>query len=116
MAGLFGNSNAAAASTTTGDTSKDVEIGQNDLPKDSIADMQFSPTNDFLAVASWDQQVYIYEVTGNGAVGKWFFKCKGPVLSVAWSAVRNMSNRIRRNAQLTKQQGRHARSRRRHDG
>jgi mRNA export factor len=82
---LFGSSAPAAASTTTGDTSKDVEVQQSQLPSDSIQDLQFSPTNDFLAVGSWDKKVYIYEVNGSGANGKWFFECPGHVLGLGWS-------------------------------
>ncbi|KAL6706110.1 RNA export factor gle2 [Coniothyrium glycines] len=83
---LFGQASAAATtSTTTGDTSKDVEVQQSQLPGDSISDLQFSPANDFLAVSSWDKKVYIYEVNNNGAQGKWFFECQGHVLGVAWS-------------------------------
>ncbi|KAF2266709.1 Poly(A)+ RNA export protein-like protein [Lojkania enalia] len=84
MSGLFG-SGATAATSTTGDTSKDVEINQNELPKDSISDLMFNPAADYLAVSSWDQQVYIYEVGQNGAQGKWYYKMNGPVLCVAWS-------------------------------
>jgi WD40 repeat protein len=87
MAGLFGAASTAAPSSTTGDISKDVEIPQSDLPTDSISDLQFSPTNDFLAVASWDKKVYIYEISASGARGKWLFECSGPVFGVAWSTV-----------------------------
>jgi len=87
MAGLFGAASSAAPSSTTGDISKDVEIPSSDVPTDSISDLQFSPTNDFLAVASWDHKVYIYEITGNGARGKWFFECANAVFGVAWSTV-----------------------------
>jgi WD40 repeat protein len=59
---LFGSTPAAAASSTTGDTSKDVEVPQGQVPSDSISDLQFSPTNDFLAVGSWDKKVYIYDM------------------------------------------------------
>lgn len=86
MAGLFGGGSTAATSTT-GDTSKDVEISQDQLPKDSISDLAFCPAADFLAVSSWDQQVRIYEVNNAGAQGKWFFKMSAPVLCVAWSKV-----------------------------
>ncbi|KAH6639697.1 Poly(A)+ RNA export protein [Boeremia exigua] len=82
---LFGSTAPAPASTTTGDTSKDVEVQQSQLPTDSIQDLQFSPANDFLAVASWDKKVYIYEVAGNGANGKWLFECQGHVLGLGWS-------------------------------
>ncbi|KAF2794337.1 WD40 repeat-like protein [Melanomma pulvis-pyrius CBS 109.77] len=90
MAGLFGSQQAASASSTTGDTSKDVEIKNDNnssipYPSDSISDLMFSPTNDYLAVASWDKQVYIYEITGNGAALKWAFTCQGHALCVAWS-------------------------------
>lgn len=84
---LFGQSSSAAATSTTGDTKNDVEVQQGQLPSDSITDLQFSPTNDFLAVASWDKKVYIYEVNNNGAQGKWLFECQGPVFGVGWSKV-----------------------------
>ncbi|CAN9250440.1 unnamed protein product [Alternaria alternata] len=82
---LFGQAAAPAASSTTGDTSKDVEVPAGQVPSDSISDLQFSPTNDFLAVGSWDKKVYIYEVNGNGAQGKWMFECPGHVLGLGWS-------------------------------
>jgi hypothetical protein len=85
---LFGQAAAPAASSTTGDTSKDVEVPAGQVPSDSISDLQFSPTNDFLAVGSWDKKVYIYEVNGNGAQGKWMFECPGHVLGLGWSKVR----------------------------
>ncbi|KAF2204714.1 Poly(A)+ RNA export protein-like protein [Delitschia confertaspora ATCC 74209] len=75
---------AASAANTVGDTSKDVEVAE--LPGDSISDLAFSPTNDHLAVASWDKKVYIYEVGASGAQGKWSFEMGGPVLGCAWSA------------------------------
>ena len=85
---LFGQASAAAAtSSTTGDTSKDVEVQRDQLPSDSISDLQFSPTNDFLAVGSWDKKVYIYEINQNGAQGKWVFECPGHVLGLGWSKV-----------------------------
>jgi mRNA export factor len=84
---LFGQT-PAAASSTTGDTSKDVEVPASQLPSDSISDLQFSPANDFLAVGSWDKKVYIYEVGNNGAQGKWMFECQGHVLGLGWSKVR----------------------------
>lgn len=94
---LFGSAAPAAASTTTGDTSKDVEVQQSQLPSDSIQDLQFSPTNDFLAVTSWDKKVYIYEVAGNGANGKWLFECQGHALSVGWSKVIQNSQALQDN-------------------
>jgi mRNA export factor len=83
---LFG-STPAAATSTTGDISKDVEVAQNLLPEDSISDLAFSPTADYLAVSSWACDVRIYEITSAGVNGKWFFKCPGQALCVAWSTV-----------------------------
>jgi WD40 repeat protein len=84
---LFGSTPAQSSSSTTGDTSKDIEIPQGQLPSDSISDLQFSPQNDFLAVGSWDKKVYIYEVNQQGAQGKWLFECQGHVLGLGWSKV-----------------------------
>jgi WD40 repeat protein len=86
---LFGSTPAQSSSSTTGDTSKDIEIPQGQLPSDSISDLQFSPQNDFLAVGSWDKKVYIYEVNQQGAQGKWLFECQGHVLGLGWSKVRH---------------------------
>jgi mRNA export factor len=87
MSGLFGSQQAAAASSTTGDTSKDVEINTTPKPEDSISDLMFSPTNDHLAVSSWDKKVYIYEINGGNAVITWVFTCPGHALCVGWSMV-----------------------------
>jgi mRNA export factor len=88
MAFLSQTAAASSTTSTTGDTSKDVEVPADSMPGDSISDLQFSPTNDFLAVGSWDKKVYIYEITQNGAVGKWMFECQGHVLGLGWSKVR----------------------------
>jgi len=79
---LFGSAPAAATSTT-GDISRDVEASK--APEDSISDLKFSPAGDYLAVASWDSKVYIYQIVGSACELKWLFPCKGPVLCVAWS-------------------------------
>lgn len=90
MSGLFGSAQpAAAANTTQGDISKDVPV--SDPPEDSISDISFSPVSDHLAVASWDKKVRIYEINAQGgSAGKALFEHEGPVLSCAWSSVRNM--------------------------
>lgn len=80
----FLSSSTPAASSTTGDTSKDLEIGAAMTPTDSISDLMFSPTHDFLAVSSWDSGVRIYDFA-NGPQLKWMFKCQKEVLCVAWS-------------------------------
>lgn len=87
MAGLFGSA-ASAASTTNapGDPSKDVALSSP--PEDSISDLQFSPTGDFLAVSSWDKKVRIYQVSEQGqSEGKAQIEFEAPVLSCAWSEV-----------------------------
>ncbi|KAF2872485.1 WD40-repeat-containing domain protein [Massariosphaeria phaeospora] len=87
MSGIFGGGASASttAPSTTGDTSKDVEVPQSQLPEDSISDLMFNPTNDCLAVASWDKKVRIYEMANTGPAGKWLFACKNVALCCAWS-------------------------------
>ena len=79
--------NPTATTSTTGDISKDVQVPDLQTPKDSISDLQFSPTMDLLAVASWDKSVYIYEISGSGVNGKYIIPVNNEVLSVAWSTV-----------------------------
>ncbi len=85
---LFGAQSAAAsaANPTQGDLTKDIAV--NNPPEDSISDLVFSPVADYLAVASWDKKVRIYEVDQNGNTqGKALFDHEGPVLSCCWSKV-----------------------------
>lgn len=60
----------------------DVEVPNG--PPDSVAAMSFAPNADFLAVASWDNQVRIYEV-GQAITGKAAYAHEAPVLDVCWS-------------------------------
>ncbi|KIX07681.1 uncharacterized protein Z518_02335 [Rhinocladiella mackenziei CBS 650.93] len=85
MSGLFGSTTSpAAASSTTGDVSKDVALTQP--PEDSVSDLQFSPAGDFLAVSSWDKKVRIYQVNEQGqSEGKAAMDFEAPVLNCAWS-------------------------------
>lgn len=85
MSGLFGGGTAAAASSSTsGDLSKDIALGAQ--PEDTVSDLQFSPTADFLAVASWDKKVRIYEVNEQGrSEGKAAIDFEAPALACAWS-------------------------------
>lgn len=90
MSGLFGaQANAAQSSNSNsaqGDLSKDIAVSQP--PEDSISDLRFSPVAEYLAVASWDKKVRIYEVADNGSTqGKALFDHEGPVLSCCWSKV-----------------------------
>lgn len=83
MAGLFGSA-AATNTNAPGDISKDIAL--NSPPEDSISDLRFSPTADFLAVASWDKKVRIYQVGNDGSSeGKAAIDFEGPVLACAWS-------------------------------
>ena len=84
MAGLFGTQATANTTNAPGDISKDVAI--NSPPEDSIAGIRFSPTADFLAVASWDKKVRIYQVGNDGSSeGKAAIDFDGPALACAWS-------------------------------
>jgi mRNA export factor len=64
MAGIFGSAASTASTNAPGDPSKDVAL--TSPPEDSISDLSFSPAGDFLAVASWDKKVRIYQVTEQG--------------------------------------------------
>lgn len=65
---------------------KDIEVPN--LPADSTSQLAFSPTADLLAVASWNNEVRLYEVSPQGqAVGKASYSHEGPALSVQWSKV-----------------------------
>lgn len=66
---------------------KDVEVAN--LPTDSVSAIAFSPTADILAVASWSNEVRLYEVNAQGqAVGKAAYSHEGPVLDICWTKVR----------------------------
>lgn len=90
MAGIFGGGAAATASASTstlGDLKQDVAL--SDPPTDSISDLAFSPaanTPDFLAVASWDNKVRIYEIAQNGqSQGRHAYEHSQPVLNCDFS-------------------------------
>lgn len=92
MSGLFGGgaSAAANASNTVGDLKGDMAVAE--VPDDSISDISFNtnPTEpkDFLAVASWDKKVRIYEVPQDGkAAGRHIYEHDQPVFSVDWFKV-----------------------------
>jgi mRNA export factor len=85
---LFGSTAATSAppSNTTGDISKDVALNQP--PDDSVADLAFSPTAEFLAVGSWDKRLRIYEVNEQGqSQGKAEMTFDAAVVSCSWSHV-----------------------------
>jgi mRNA export factor len=72
MAGLFG--------------AADIQL--SNPPEDSVSDLSFSSKADYLAVASWDKKVRIYEINSSGqSEGRAVFDHEGPVLSCDWSPV-----------------------------
>ncbi|GAA5825164.1 hypothetical protein JCM11251_006126 [Rhodosporidiobolus azoricus] len=63
---------------------KDIEVPN--LPNDSTSQLAFSPVADFLAVASWSNEVRVYEVNPQGqAIGKAAYSHEAPALCVDWS-------------------------------
>lgn len=86
MSGLFGTSSAASTmANAVGDLKQDVELANP--PEDSISALAFNPNpadaKDFLAVASWDKKVRIYEIAPNGqGLGKHLYEHDAPVFSV----------------------------------
>ena len=88
MSGLFGTaaSSSANPSNALGELKNDVAL--NNPPEDSISDLAFSPQADYLAVASWDKKVRIYEINASGgSEGRAMFEHEAPVLSCHWSPV-----------------------------
>ena len=93
MSSLFGRSSPASNTTLSrnavspsGELSKDITLVSP--PDDSISDLAWSPKADFLAVASWDSKVRIYDVTHKPAgEGVAVINFDGPVLGCAWSKV-----------------------------
>ncbi len=92
MSTLFGSNASTATSNTVGDLAKDVAI--SNPPEDTVSDIAFSSQRDFLAVASWDKKVRIYEIAPSGqSEGKHLYEHDAPVLSVDWSKVRRINPR-----------------------
>ncbi|TBU32539.1 Poly(A)+ RNA export protein [Dichomitus squalens] len=80
---FFGTSTSGTLATQP-PPDKDIEVA--DPPTDSISSVAFSPTADYLAVGSWDNNVRIYEVGASGQTqGKAMYPHQGPVLSVCWT-------------------------------
>ncbi|KUJ24380.1 WD40 repeat-like protein [Mollisia scopiformis] len=72
-----------ARNTTSnlGDLSKDTKLASP--PEDSTSALSWSPVADYLAVASWDSKVRIYDVSkGQGVTA---IDLNGPALSCDWS-------------------------------
>jgi mRNA export factor len=97
MSGLFGTAAATSAASTQGEIKNDVALSTP--PSDGISDLKFAPTQDLLAVSSWDNKVYIYQVNpSNGqSEGKAMIEHQGPALSCCWTKV---STVLRKGANL----------------
>ncbi|GFZ51395.1 Nuclear pore protein GLE2 [Saitozyma sp. JCM 24511] len=64
---------------------KDIELVQP--PTDSVSDIEFAPTQPILAVASWDNNVRLYNVDSSGqSQPRAMYSHEGPVLDLAWSS------------------------------
>lgn len=80
----FTNSGTKVTAAST----KDVEIPESSLPSDSTSALEFSPTQDLLAVASWNNEVRIYEVNAQGqSNGKAGYSHAAPAFCLTWSSV-----------------------------
>lgn len=92
MSGLFGSAatTASTASNALGDLKSDVAL--SDPPTDTITALSFSPgqsQQDFLAIASWDNKVRIYEINQSGqSQGRHAFEHSQPVFDCDFSKVR----------------------------
>jgi mRNA export factor len=79
---LFGTTSTSATlgqNSATVDISLDVQVPPG--PEDSISSIAFSPKQEILSVASWDNKVHIYEIGTAGARGIEMYEHTGPVLS-----------------------------------
>lgn len=93
MSGLFGSGGTSTASTanTVGDLKNDVAVAN--LPEDGITSLAFNTNpadqKDFMAVASWDKKVRIYEVdaASGQAQPRAAYDHSGPVFSVQFMKV-----------------------------
>jgi len=90
MSGLFGTAASASAANTVGDLKNDVAVAN--APEDSISDLAFNPNpadqKDFLAVASWDKKVRVYEILPTGqAEGRHLYEHEAPVFGCDFSKV-----------------------------
>jgi cell cycle arrest protein BUB3 len=56
----------------------------SDPPSDAISAIKFAPTSLRLLVASWDKNVYLYELTGSSGRLVQTFQHRAPVLDVCW--------------------------------
>ena len=80
---------SSGPTTATAATGKELlnDVTVSNPPEDSVSDLSFSPTQDMLAVASWDKKVRIYDIdpySGNNQ-GKAMFEHEAPVFSAQWS-------------------------------
>ncbi|MBW0483882.1 hypothetical protein O181_023597 [Austropuccinia psidii MF-1] len=78
---VFGSGSSTA--TVTQDP-KDIEV--ENPPTDGISSIAWSPQADFLAAASWSNEVRIYEINAQGqSAPKAAYSHEQPVLEVIWS-------------------------------
>ena len=71
---------------TLGTLDNDIQLASP--PDDSISSLAWSPVANYLAAASWDSKVRIYDITSsNTGVGVAAIDFGGPVLSCHWSRV-----------------------------
>lgn len=71
---------------TPGSLANDIAVPQDN--EDTISSLSWAPRADFLASASWDGKVRIYDVSSDGrARGVAVLKAGGPVLGCDWSHV-----------------------------
>lgn len=84
-AAATGGNFGAAPTGSNYNPNKDAELVQP--PSDGISSLHFSPTSNYLAVTSWDNQVRCYEVQPTGqSQPKAAFAAPAPPLCSAWTS------------------------------
>jgi mRNA export factor len=78
---------STAVKKSGGDLNSDVPLTLP--PGDAISALSWSPVANFLAAASWDNTVRVYDVSGHlQGTPRAGINFEGPVLSCDWSRVR----------------------------
>jgi len=79
-------SQSQVSQATLGTLDHDIQLASP--PDDSISSLAWSTSANYLAAASWDSKVRIYDVTSsNTGVGVAAIDFGGPVLTCHWSGV-----------------------------
>lgn len=61
-----------------------VQVELDSPPSDTISALRFAPTSLLLLVASWDKNIYLYDISSSGGALVRTFEHRAPVLDVCF--------------------------------